>query len=163
MKSLITTMLVVITTFISAASLSAALTNVCEYSFPASYNGSGTTVTDLGPFGNNATTFSNINSYVAEAPPSGSGGSFNASIPNDFITDTPRLLSNAVIEAYGGFSYDVWFKWDGEDCVNGKIIDYAGTEILAFNNGKLVFGIVNNPGYNYSEISTNGLVQDVWY
>jgi fibronectin type 3 domain-containing protein len=139
-------------------------TNACKYSFPASYDGTGTTVTDIGGLGNDATLLSNANAYVAgEYPSGGSGGSFNAGLPNDFYTDAPIILNNNMIALYGGFSYDVWIKWNGEACPNGKIIDYAGTDFISLNDGELKFGMVNNPGYTGTEISTNGLVQDVWY
>jgi fibronectin type 3 domain-containing protein len=161
-KSILTFSLTILFVF-SAGLLPASYTNMCFYSFPTSYDGTGFTVTDIGGLGHHAMTLTNIDSYVEEAPSGMTGGSFNSGVPNDFITDAIRLLSNEVIEAYGGFTFEAWVKWNGDPCINGKIIDYAGTEILSFNDDHFRFGMVNNPGYNYDDIRATGIVQDVWY
>lgn len=153
--------------FCAACMTQAAATSLCYYTFPASYNGTDTAVIDQGPLGNNATASSSINAYSFVTPfdPTGSSatdGSFDCTVPNDFKTDAVKLLDNNTVAAAGGYTFDVWFKWDGT-AGGAKIIDYAGTEVMSLNSGTLIFGAVNNPGYNWGSISTNSLQPDTWY
>jgi len=142
-------------------------TNLCLYQFPASYEGTGQVVTDLSGRGNNATTLTNIDSYVEEAPSSESGGSFDATAgPNDFTTDATLLLVNPILQTNNGYSYDVWFKWNGQGA-NNKIIDYAGTESLRISDeANLLFGAIETTmaqGYLGWDIIYGPIEADIWY
>jgi hypothetical protein len=152
----------ILATFVSSAE-----TNLCLYQFPDSYDGTGQTVTDLSGRGNDATTLMNTNSYVEEAPSGKSGGSFDATAgPNDFNTDATLLLENSILQTNNGYSYEVWFKWNGEGS-NNKIIDYAGTESLRINgDAELLFGAIETSiaqGYLGWDIIYGPLEADQWY
>ncbi|MCA9264366.1 MAG: hypothetical protein KDA60_10980 [Planctomycetales bacterium] len=48
------------------------------------------------------------------------------------VTTAVSLLTNDLIAAAGGFTYETWFKWNGAGGVN-SIIDYAGTDKLVID------------------------------
>lgn len=108
-------------------------TPVFEYNFPASWNGTGTTVTDQSTAGNNGTTQGTL-ALSAAVPPGAAVGTQSITTTAGGIETAPLLLENSIVANAGGFTYDVAFMWDGTDKTgNGhvqKIIDYAGTESL---------------------------------
>ncbi|MBN1421241.1 MAG: hypothetical protein JXP34_20880 [Planctomycetes bacterium] len=57
------------------------------------------------------------------------------------VTKAARLLSNAAIEAVGGFTMEAWFQWNGAGEENA-IIDYAGTERIVIEEKDEVGGHV---------------------
>lgn len=115
-----------------AASVAQAQTPVLQYDFPASWNGTGTTVTDQSIAGNNGVTVGTL-ALSAAVPPAASGQSINTSA-GAITTSANLLLDNATVFANGGFTYNVSFMWDGTDSTSfahtQKLIDYAGTESL---------------------------------
>ncbi len=118
-----------------AASVANAQTPVFQYDFPASWNGTGTAVTDQSTAGNNGVTVGTL--ALSAAVPSGAPGgaqSINTSA-GGILTSANSLLNNSTVFANGGFTYHVSFMWDGTDTSGSfggveKIIDYAGTESL---------------------------------
>jgi hypothetical protein len=107
---------------------------VFSYSFPASWNGTGTAVTDLSTAGHNGITNSTL-ALSANVPPGASAGTQSISTTGGgIVTSATQLLTNPIIAAAGGYAYDVAFLWDGTDSTNNghveKVIDYAGTESL---------------------------------
>lgn len=110
---------------------------VLQYSFPASWNGTGTTVTDQSPAGNNgivSTTAANDPTLSTTQLPAGAaaGTASLVTTTGGIQTSNKQLLSNAIIAAAGGFTYTAKFLWDGTTNSNNveKVIDYAGTESL---------------------------------
>jgi hypothetical protein len=111
-----------------------AASSVFEYNFPGSWNGTGTTVTDLSSAGNNG----NINGTLAlssSVPPGALPGTQSiVTSAGGILTASSALLNNSLVAAAGGFKYTVSFMWDGTDSTSfghtEKIIDYAGTESL---------------------------------
>jgi hypothetical protein len=123
---------------IAAAALTAAYgwaqTPILSYSFPASWDGTGTVVTDLSAGGNNGSI--KVTPSLSPTVPSWAAmgtQSLNTS-GGSILTDNTLQLNNAAVAAAGGFSYDVSFLWDGTHRSNWgsvqKILDYAGTESL---------------------------------
>src|SRR3954465_14291067 len=107
---------------------------VFSYSFPASWNGTGTAVTDQSAAGHNGVTNGTL-ALSANVPPGAAGGTQSISTTGGgIVTSATQLLTNPTIAAAGGFAYDVAFLWDGTDSTNNghieKIIDYSGTESL---------------------------------
>jgi hypothetical protein len=108
--------------------------SVFEYNFPASWNGTGTTVTDLSSAGNNAVTSGTL-SLSSSLPPGALPGTQSIiTSAGGILTSSGLLLNNSAVAAAGGFKYTVSFMWDGTDSTSfghtEKIIDYAGTESL---------------------------------
>lgn len=129
--------LVAVSTIIALApafTTRAASTPVFQYSFPASWNGTGTAVTDQSPAGNNGVT-NGTPVLSATVPPGASGGTQSVTTNTGAIhTNATGLLNNSTVAAAGGYQYDVSFLWDGTDSTSfghvEKIVDYAGTESL---------------------------------
>lgn len=75
------------------------------------------------------------------------------------VPGTQQLSNEAVVEA-GGFTYEIWFKWDGLGNLNA-LIDYAGTEKFRMNSsGILDFNF--DSGSGPQELSTEVTV-DEWH
>lgn len=134
-RKTITPISVSVAVFALAASGICQTTPVFEYNFPASWAGSGTTVTDQSAAGNNGTIQGTL-SLSASVPSGAAGGTQSITTSSGgFRTTATGLLNNSLVAAAGGFSYDVAFNWDGTDTSASfggaeKIIDYAGTESL---------------------------------
>ncbi len=121
----------------------AALNPVFEYSFPASYDGTTTTLTDLSPAGTHGVVQS-TGAYLDGVRPAGfaSGGSMHGLLGGRGLTNAIDLLANADIAAAGGYTMDLWARWDNEDLVNGavptsQLLSYSGTETIMSVNGSL--------------------------
>ncbi|HEX3599988.1 MAG TPA: PEP-CTERM sorting domain-containing protein [Lacipirellulaceae bacterium] len=107
---------------------------VFSYSFPASWNGTGTAIVDQSAAAHNGVTNATL-ALSASVPPGVAAGTQSISTTGGgIVTSAAQLLTNPIIAAAGGYAYDVDFFWDGTDSTsNGhvqKIIDYAGTESL---------------------------------
>jgi PEP-CTERM motif-containing protein len=107
--------------------------------FPASWNGTGTTVIDQSGAGNigfqSGTTHATYT--TATVPPGALAGTGSMQLDGAAgIKVTPtKLLNNTAIGNAGGFIYNINFLWDGTDSSAAfggveKLIDYAGTESL---------------------------------
>jgi hypothetical protein len=124
---------------ITPGAAQAALTPVFEYSFPASWNGTGTAVTDLSSAGNNgiikSATLPTLSTTVlpSDATP-GTASLQTGSVSGSFQTTATGLLPNASIASAGGFTWSIEFLWDGTDSSSyshtQKLIDYVGTDSL---------------------------------
>jgi hypothetical protein len=104
---------------------------VLLYQFPASWNGTGTTVTDLSGAGHNGTT-TGAPTLSSNVPPVPFGSQSIHTDAGGLRTNATSLLTNPVIAAAGGFRYDATIFWDNTDNTQHiqKIIDYAGTDYL---------------------------------
>ena len=107
---------------------------VFQYSFPASWNGTGTAVIDQSTALNDGHTNGTL-ALSASVPPAAAGGTQSITTSaGAVVTNATDLLDNSIVAAAGGFRYDVSFMWDGTDSSSfghvEKIIDYAGTESL---------------------------------
>jgi hypothetical protein len=119
---------------LAASVAQARTTPVFQYDFPGSWNGTGTTITDLSTAGNNGVSDGTL--ALAAAVPSGAPGgaqSLNTSA-GGILTSANSLLANSTVFANGGFTYNVSLMWNGTDKSGNahtqKLIDYAGTESL---------------------------------
>ncbi len=130
---------------------------VFEYSFPASYNGTGTAITDLSGADNHAALYSSSDAPLIDDRPAGFGASLmslSGSNGGHGRTLAIDLLNNTDIAANGGFTMDVWFKWDGSGATR-KLIDYAGTESLHTRDGQIQFNLSNGGTLLGHDIVTN--------
>jgi hypothetical protein len=107
-----------------------------QYSFPASWAGTGTVVTDLSAAAHNGVT--DGTPALSTAVPTGAAAGTESLTTNSGGTQTTglQLLSNATLQANNGFTYDAWFRWDGTSTKypTQKILDYGGTESLQLFN-----------------------------
>src|SRR3954470_16142354 len=104
------------------------------YSFPASWNGTGTAVIDQSGAANDGHT-TGTPALAASIPPGATAGTQSITTnAGAIVTNANQLLTNATVAAAGGFRYDLSFMWDGTDSTSfghvEKIVDYAGTESL---------------------------------
>ncbi|HZV33276.1 MAG TPA: PEP-CTERM sorting domain-containing protein [Verrucomicrobiae bacterium] len=140
---------------------------VFDYNFPASWGGTGTTVTDQSSAGNNGFTTGTLSLDLA--PPSSSGNSINTTA-GGVLTSGNQLLNNSAVAAAGGFTYNVAFNWNGTDSVSfghtEKIIDYAGTESLQLittaGSANLQMTFANDTGAESIPVSTT-ILPNTWY
>lgn len=125
---------------LAASGAHAQTTPVFDATFPASWSGTGTTVTDQSTAGNTGFQ-SGTATYTTSAVPSGAPGgtgSMALSGVGGIKVTTPSgggdLLDNSLVAADGGFTYNVDFLWNGtySSSYSGtqKLIDYGGTESL---------------------------------
>ena len=117
-----------------AISTRAANSPVFQYSFPASWNGTGGAVVDQSSAGNNGSIVATP-ALSNTVPPGAAGGTQSVTTNTGAIlTNASGLLPNSTVAAAGGYRYDVAFLWDGTDSSSfghvEKIVDYAGTESL---------------------------------
>jgi len=145
---------------------------VFNYSFPASWNGTGTAITDLSGAGNNG-TYDGTLALATAVPPGSPGGteSINTS-SGGILTGASGSLSNSVVAAAGGFTYNLSFDWNGTDSSSfghtEKLIDYAGTESLQLITTaggtatlEMVFG--NDTGSTETVASSTTVASNSWY
>jgi hypothetical protein len=160
----------------SSLTAKAAISPVLQYSFPASWNGTGTTVTDQSAAGNNGTIISSpVLSSTAVPPGAPAGTDSITTNAGAILTNANDLLDNIIVAPAGGFSYNVDFMWDGTDTTsNGhvqKIIDYAGTESLQLTTAaggaatlQLIFtteGLNGNPDVSIGP--SLPVISNTWY
>lgn len=142
---------------------------IVEYSFPTSWDGTGTVVTDLSGAGNDGSTAGNpaLSPVIPSSADPLTQSLFSTS--GGIQTDATQLLSNTTLEAAGGFMFEVSFRWNADPSGNAlvqKIIDYAGTEFLQLENidtgndtADLRFGFNDAAGVG----PTMSIVADQWY
>jgi hypothetical protein len=155
---------------LAAASAHAQTSPVFEYNFPASWNGTGTTITDVSAGGNNG-HFDGTLSLDAVTPPGAPGGtqSLNTTA-GGVLTTASSLLNNTIVAASGGFTYNVQFNWNGTDSTSfghtEKLIDYAGTESLQLittsGQASLQMVFADNLGNETIAASTT-VLPNTWY
>ncbi len=97
----------------------------------------------------------------ADGVPAGSGNR-SMVFSNSQAVNAPgtQQLSHAAIIAEGGFTYEVWFKWDGTGTLNA-LIDYAGAEKFRMqSSGVLDFNFDSGSGL---QILAEGVTVDEWH
>lgn len=116
-----------------------ALTPVFQYSFPDSYNGTSTTIVDLSAAHNDGVMDSTGGYLSGQVPPGFAGGSLTGASGGHGRTNATNLLLNSAVAQAGGFTIDIWFLWEGTYTDIRKLIDYAGTDNLQTNGGRILF------------------------
>ncbi|HEV2329994.1 MAG TPA: PEP-CTERM sorting domain-containing protein [Verrucomicrobiae bacterium] len=120
--------------FALAASAANASTPVFNYTFPASWGGTGTTITDQSSAGNNGFSDGTLSLSSTVPPGAGAGTESLVTSSGGILTSATSLLNNSTVAADGGFSFNCDFMWNGTDSSSfghtQKLIDYAGTESL---------------------------------
>ena len=154
---------------LAASGAHAQTTPVFEYDFPASWNGTGTTITDQSAAGNNGHLDGTLS--LDAAPPAAPGGTASVNTTaGGILTSANSLLNNSAVSAAGGFTYNLSFMWNGTDSSSfghtEKLIDYAGTESLQLvtTSGsaslQMVFG--DDVGGETTPVSTT-VLPSTWY
>ena len=154
-----------------AASVADATTlPVVEYDFPASWNGTGSTITDVSPAGNNG-HYDGTLSLDAAVPPGAAAGTQSVDTSaGGILTTATQLLANSAVAAAGGFTMNVSFMWNGTDSSSfghtEKLIDYAGTESLQLvtttGSASLQMAFGDDVGNESIPVSTT-IVPNTWY
>ena len=141
--------------------------------FPASWNGTSTTVTSDEP-GPGAGFQSGTATYTTSTVPSGAAAGTGSMALNGVggIKVTPTgYLNNAAIAYDGGFAFNIDFMWNGgfSSSFGGvqKLIDYAGTESLQIvaNNATsatLEMAFANNTGTE-TDLLQYTINPNTWY
>ena len=147
---------------------------IFQANFPASWNGTGTTVTDQSGAGNigfqSGTTHATYT--TATVPPGALAGTGSMQLDGVAgIKVTPTgLLNNTAVGNAGGFIYNIDFLWDGTDSTSfghtEKLIDYAGTESLqlvtASGAALLQMTFTDDLGATTPAVSTS-ILPNTWY
>jgi hypothetical protein len=144
---------------------------VFEYNFPASWNGTGTTVTDQSSAGNNGVTVASPALDTAVPPGAAAGTQSILTSSGAVLTSGTSLLSNSAVAAAGGFTYHLRFNWNGTDSTNfghtQKLIDYAGTESLQLltttGSASLQMTFGNDTGSTESTPVSTTILPNTWY
>ena len=150
-----------------------AQTTLFSATFPASWSGTGTSVTDQG-----GTAIGNISgtgyTYDTTDVPPGAGagtGSLGLSGTAGIKVTPDESLANATVAAAGGFTYNIDFLWNGTDSANysgvEKLIDYAGTESLQLvttstSAATLEMEFGDDSGNQTTAVSTT-IAANTWY
>jgi hypothetical protein len=155
---------------LAASGAHAQTTPVFEYSFPASWNGTGTVITDVSAGGNNGHSVSTL-SLDAAVPPGAPGGTQSVlTTAGAILTSANSLLNNSAIFAADGFTYNVSFMWNGTDSTSfshtQKLIDYAGTESLQLvtttGSASLQMAFADDLGNETVAVSST-VLPNTWY
>jgi len=155
-----------------AAGAHAQTTPLFDATFPASWNGTGTTVTDQSSAGNTGFQSGTATYTTATVPPGAAGGTGSMSLSGaGGIKVTPdALLNNTAIANAGGFTYNIDFLWNGTASSTQKLIDYAGTESLQLTS--LVAGTSATLGMAFggdtgtapdADVVTTTILANTWY
>ncbi len=155
---------------LAASAAHAQTTPVFHYGFPASWNGTGTTITDLSTAGNNGVFDGTLSLSTAVPPGAPAGTQSIITTSGGILTTATALLNNAAIFAAGGFTYNVSFMWNGTDSTSfghtQKLIDYAGTESLQLvtttGSASLQMAFANDTGAETIAVSTT-ILPNTWY
>jgi hypothetical protein len=153
-----------------AASAAHANSFVFDYNFPASWNGTGTTITDVSNGGNNGHTVGTLS--LSGVVPTGAPGGAQSLVTTSggILTSATSLLNNGVVAGAGGFIYNVSFMWNGTDSSSfghtQKLIDYAGTESLQLvttsGSASLQMAFADDLGAETVAVSTT-ILPNTWY
>jgi hypothetical protein len=155
---------------LAASGLHAQTTPVFEYSFPTSWNGTGTTITDVSSAANNGSTVGTL-TLDPVAPPGAPGGTESVlTTSGGILTSGTTSLNNAAVATAGGFTYNVSFMWNGANLTSfghtQKLIDYAGTESLQLvttsGSASLQMAFADNLGAETIATSTT-ILPNTWY
>lgn len=149
---------------------SAHASDVFEYNFPASWNGTGTTVTDQSSAGNNGATVATLALDTAVPPGAAPGTQSINTSAGAILTNATSLLNNSAVAAAGGFTEHLRFNWNGTDSTSfghtQKLIDYAGTESLQLvtsaGSASLQMTFGDDAGTESTPVSTT-ILPNTWY
>ncbi|HEV2455694.1 MAG TPA: PEP-CTERM sorting domain-containing protein [Verrucomicrobiae bacterium] len=144
--------------------------------FPASWNGTSTTVTSVGPPGllGGSGFQSGTATYTTSTVPSGAAagtGSMALSGVGGIKVTPTDALNNGSIAYGGGFAFNIDFLWNGgfSSSFGGtqKLIDYAGTESLQLiaknaTSATLEMQFANNTGVETTAL-TYTINPNTWY
>lgn len=157
---------------LAAAGAYAQTTPVFDASFPASWNGTSTTVTDQSSADNTGFQSGTATYSTSAVPPGAAPGTGSMVLGgNGGIKVTPdQLLNNTSVANAGGFTYNVDFLWNGGTTSFGtqKLIDYAGTEsleldsITAGTSATLDMQFGDDTGNESTPVSTS-ILPNTWY
>jgi hypothetical protein len=145
-------------------------TPVFEYGFPAAWNGTGTTITDVSAAGNNGHYDGTLSLSAAVPAGAPAGAQSLVTSAGGVLTTASSLLLNSTVFAYGGFNFNVAFMWDGTDSTSfghtQKLIDYAGTESLQLvttaGSASLQMAFADDLGVESIAVSTT-VLPNTWY
>ncbi len=141
--------------------------------FPASWSGTGTSVTDQGGTATGNISGSGYTYDTTDVPPGAPGGTGSLGLSGTGgIKVTPdESLANSTVAADGGFTYNIDFLWNGTDSANyggvEKLIDYAGTESLQLvttstSAATLEMEFGDDSGNQTTAVSTT-IAANTWY
>jgi hypothetical protein len=151
---------------LAAAGAHAQTTPLFDATFPASWNGTSTTVTDQSSADNTGYQSGTATYTTAAVPPGAAPGTGSMSLAGaGGIKVTPaELLNNTAVANAGGFTYDIDFEWNGNTAATQKLIDYAGTESLQLNGGTGVVSMsfADDSGNESTPVSTT-ILPNTWY
>jgi len=155
---------------LAASSAYAQTTPVFEYNFPASWNGTGTVITDVSAGGNNGHTVGTLALDAAVPPGALAGTQSILTTAGAALTTANALLNNTSIFTAGGFTYNLSFMWNGTDSTSfghtQKLLDYAGTESLQLvttsGSASLQMTFANDLGAESTAVSTT-VLPNTWY
>jgi len=152
---------------------------VFQASFPTSWSGTGTTVTDESSAGsigyhNGTGTYSTTAVPPGAAAGTGSmvltGGGGIKVTGNGTSFPTDSILNNTAIAADGGFTLNIDFLWTGTASATQKLIDYSGTESLQLtsltNNVQATLGMAfggNTGSAPDVDVVTTTILPNTWY
>jgi hypothetical protein len=159
-----------------------AQTPVFDATFPASWSGTGTAVTDQSSAGSIGYQSGTATYETTTLPAGGTGGAMALTgaggikvTGNGTTFPTDAILNNTAVAADGGFTYNIDFLWNGTASpATQKLIDYAGVESLqltsltanssatlgmAFGTGN---GSADTGGTDVDVISTT-ILPNTWY
>ncbi len=156
--------------WLAASVADAQTTPVFEYNFPASWSGTGTTITDVSPAGNNGFSDGTLSLDVTVPPGAAAGTLSLDTSAGGILTNASLLLANSAVAAAGGFTDNVSFMWNGTDSSSfghtEKLIDYAGVESLQLVTSagmaslQMAFG---DDGGNESVSVSTTILPNTWY
>jgi hypothetical protein len=157
---------------LAASAADAQTTPLFIANFPASWNGTSTTVTDQSGAGNIGFQSGTAAYTTVAVPPGAAAGTGSMGLTGvGGIKVTPTgLLNNAAIASAGGFTYNIGFLWDGTDSTSfghaQKLIDYAGTESLQLittsGSALLEMNFTDDLGASAPAVSTT-ILPNTWY
>ena len=156
----------------------AQFTPIFDATFPASWNNTGTAVTDQSGAGNIGFQNGTATYSTTAVPPGAAGGTGSMVLAggggikvtgNGAPYPTYELLNNSTLAAYGGFTYSIDFLWSGSAAQSTqKLIDYHGTESLqltsltANTSATLGMQFADDLG-NETEPITYTIAPNTWY
>lgn len=145
-------------------------TPVFNYGFPASWNGTGSTITDQSSAGNDG-FYDGTLSLDAATPPGAPGGTQSVNTTaGGILTGATGSLNNSAVAAAGGFTLNLAFNWNGTDSSSfghtEKLIDYAGTESLQLittsGSASLQMAFADDLG-NETVATSTTILPNTWY
>jgi hypothetical protein len=162
-----------------AAGAHAQSTPLFDYTFPASWNGTGTVVTDQSSAGTTGYKNGTVNLETSNLPSDAGVGTAAISLtsaasggiksPGNASTVTGDALDNSIVAADGGFTFSTEFLWNGTASATMKLIDYAGTESLQLvdpgssTTSATIQTVFSDNSANPTVANTATIAANTWY